>query len=127
MLLLDTDVMIDILRSHRPALHWLQTLGQTPIGLPGLVVMELIQGCRTRVEQQRVQSTIRPHSLFWPTPTDCSRALDDFTQYSLSHNLGMIDALIAHTVIGLGDQLATFNQKHYCVITALQLIQPYTR
>ena len=56
MLLLDTDVMIDILRDHSPAITWLQALGQTPIGLPGLVAMELIQGCRTRVEQQQIGS-----------------------------------------------------------------------
>jgi len=89
--------------------------------------MELVQGCRTRVEQQRVKNITRKYELLWPTDADCNRALEDFAQYSLSHNLGMIDSLIAHTAVGLGCQLATFNQKHYRVIAALQLMQPYLR
>lgn len=42
MLLIDTDVMIDVLRNHTPAMTWLQALGNEQIGLPGLVVMELL-------------------------------------------------------------------------------------
>lgn len=35
MLLLDTDVMIDILRNHHPATEWLRQLGEEEIALPG--------------------------------------------------------------------------------------------
>ena len=52
MVLLDTDVMIDILRGYRPALAWLRSLDDDVIALTGFVVMELIQGCRTKKEQQ---------------------------------------------------------------------------
>jgi predicted nucleic acid-binding protein len=34
-MLLDTDVMIDILRGHPPAVVWLAGQGTTLIGLPG--------------------------------------------------------------------------------------------
>jgi predicted nucleic acid-binding protein len=40
MILMDTDVAIDILRGRPPAIAWLQALGSAPLGLPGLVVME---------------------------------------------------------------------------------------
>ena len=46
MLLLDTDVMIDVLRGHPPAVAWLGTVRTEVIALPGYVAMELIQGCR---------------------------------------------------------------------------------
>jgi predicted nucleic acid-binding protein len=55
MILLDTDVAIDILRNHAPAVAWLQGLGSAPLGFPGLVVMELLQGCHNKAEQQRVE------------------------------------------------------------------------
>jgi len=42
MLLLDTDIMIDVLRRYPPALAWLTSLGTTQLALPGYVVMELI-------------------------------------------------------------------------------------
>ena len=50
MILLDTDILIDVLRAHAPALHWLEGLGDAPVGLPGLVALELVQGCRNRHE-----------------------------------------------------------------------------
>jgi predicted nucleic acid-binding protein len=64
MLLLDTDIMIEISRKSPQALAWLQSLGATEIGLPGLVVMELIQGCRNNVEQRKVQRLINHYNLF---------------------------------------------------------------
>jgi predicted nucleic acid-binding protein len=60
MICVDTDVMIDILRCYEPAMAWLRSLGSEELALPGLVAMELLQGCRNRAEQQRVDRTLRP-------------------------------------------------------------------
>jgi predicted nucleic acid-binding protein len=125
MILLDTDVAVDILRNHAPAVAWLQGLGAAPLGLPGLVVMELIQGCRNKAEQQQVEQFCQPYTVFWPTEADCQRALRDFAAFHLSHNLGLLDALIAHTAVGLNQALATFNVKHYGTIGGLKTSQPY--
>jgi predicted nucleic acid-binding protein len=125
MIVLDTDVAVDLLRNHPLAVAWLQGLGRAPLGLPGLVVMELLQGCQNKAEQQRVEQFCRPYALAWPSEADCQRALQDFAAYHLSHNLGLLDALIAHTAVGLNETLATFNVKHYGVIAGLKIIQPY--
>lgn len=127
MILVDTDVMVDVMRRHAPAVAWLDSLGTEAMGLPGLVAMELLQGCRSREEQRRVENVLRPYTLHWPSRADCARAFDDFAAYHLSHNLGILDALIAETAVGLDVELATFNTKHYSVVSALQTIQPYTR
>ncbi|MBK8989054.1 MAG: PIN domain-containing protein [Chloroflexi bacterium] len=127
MLLLDTDVMIDLMRRYHPALAWLQEAAVVPIALPGLVAMELIQGCRRRDEQQRIENGLRQYPLYWPTQTDCARALADFSNFRLSNGLGLLDALIAETAIGLDVPLVTFNEKHYRIISNLQTIQPYNR
>lgn len=125
MILLDTDVAIDILRNHGPAVSWLQGLGTAPLGIPGLVLMELLQGCQNKAEQKRVEQFCQGHPLHWPTEADCQRALQDFATYHLSNNLGLLDALIAHTAVGLNEPLATFNVKHYKVVNGLATIQPY--
>jgi len=123
----DTDVMIDTLRRYEPALAWLRSLESEELAVPGLVAMELLQGCRNRAEQQRVDRMLRPYRLYWPTQADCERALQDYATYHLSHQLGILDALIAETAVGLGVALATFNEKHYRMVPALRTIQPYER
>ncbi len=128
MILLDSDVMIDLLRQHPPAVAWFDTLeDEEEIILPGYVVMELIQGCRNRVEQERLQRELAIYGIVWPAPEDCDRALEIFTQYRLSHNAGLLDTLIGQTAVALGIPLYTFNQRHYQFIPGLQTIQPYER
>ena len=58
MLLLDTDVMIDLLREYPPAIAWLDSIGEEEIVLPGFVVMEIIQGCRNKREQDKVETAL---------------------------------------------------------------------
>jgi hypothetical protein len=56
MILLDTDVMVDILRGYQPAIEWLTSVSDQEISLPGLVVMEILQGCQSAREQKRVEN-----------------------------------------------------------------------
>ena len=127
MILLDTDVMVDIMRRYPPAVAWLDSLGTEVVGIAGLVAMELLQGCRNREEQQQMEGFLRPYQWYWPSQPDCARAFDDFAAYHLSHSLGILDTLIAETAVGLGIQLASFNTKHYGVLDTLRTIQPYAR
>lgn len=127
MILVDTDVMIDIMRGHGPAVTWLGSLGAEEVGIPGLVAMELLQGCRNREEQNQLERLLRPHQRYWPSQADCDRAFDDVAAYHLSHHLGVLDALIAETAVGLNSQLATFNTKHYGVVANARIVQPYKR
>jgi len=126
-ILVDTDVMVDVMRHHEPAVAWLDSLGTEEIGIPGLVAMELLQGCRNREEQNQLERLLRPYQRYWPSQADCVRAFDDFAAYHLSHDLGILDALIAETAVGLNIELATFNTKHYTVVANIQLAQPYER
>lgn len=53
MILLDSDVLIDLLREHPPAVAWFDALNYAEeLAVSGYVVMELIQGCRNKVEIQ---------------------------------------------------------------------------
>ncbi len=123
-MLLDTDVMVDYLRGHPPARIWLASYAQ-PIALPGLVAMELLQGCRNLVDQRRLERELQRFTLHWPTAADCQRAFHDFAAFHLSHGIQLLDTLIAETAVGLNEPLATFNIKHYGVIPGLNTVQPY--
>ena len=125
MLVVDTDVVIDVLRRHPPAIDWLLLLNEQPIALPGFVAMELVQRCANKTEQARMEQIIARYVVAWPSAVDCNHALNTFAQLRLSHGISLLDTLIAHTAIELDAPLATFNQKHYLAIPKLQLVQPY--
>ena len=127
MILLDTDVMIDLLRRYQPAVVWLDSLGEEEIVLPGFVVMELIQGCRNKVEQEKVERELGSYIVAWPSPETCNEALSVFASYHLSHGLGLLDALIGQMAVTFEAPLYTFNQKHYAAIPNLKTVQPYEK
>ena len=124
--LLDTDVLIDIQRGHPPALVWFSQLKELP-SIPGFVAMELIQDARDSREVKKAFKMVAPLNVVWPQPSDCQRALGDFSIYHLSHSLGLLDALIAATAIGLSATLLTFNIKHYRAVPGLKIKQPYVK
>lgn len=126
MLLLDTDVCVDIARGYPPALAWFDALPALP-GLPGLVAMELMSGCRNRVEMNRVRRFISRFQVYWPAEVECNQAMDIYGNARLSHSLDLLDCLIAVCSIGLNATLCTFNTKHYKAITQLQTWRPYTK
>ena len=126
MYLLDTDVLIDIQREHTPALTWFAGLIELP-AVPGFVIMELIQDAQNAGQVHQALKLVAPLPVMWPTAADCQRALTDFTSYHLSHNLGLLDALIAACAIGSSATLCTFNLKHYRMVPGLGVAQPYAR
>lgn len=126
MLLLDTDVLIDVQRGHKPALAWFSGLADVP-SVPGFVVMELIQGAHDAKQVRAAQKLTAPLPVVWPTEADRARALADFTTLHLSHGLGLLDAVIAACAVGLGAELCTFNDKHYKLVQGLTTLQPYKR
>jgi hypothetical protein len=125
--LLDTDVMVDILAGYAPALEWLTELDEEEVGISGLVVMELMVGCRNKQEMERLQRQLEPYRVYWPTGQDCERALTTFPQAHLSHEMGILDALIGQCAVGLRASLCTFNVKHFRAISSLTTKQPYIR
>jgi predicted nucleic acid-binding protein len=126
MYLLDTDILIDIQRGHRPAINWFSELSEIP-AIPGFVVMELVQNSQNMQQVRKTLQLVAPLPIIWATEADCVRALSDFTAYHLSNSLGLLDALIAACAVGRGLTLCTFNIKHYRVVPNLLIVQPYQR
>ena len=89
--------------------------------------MELIQGCRTKTEQRRLQKELSVFHIVWPQPEVCNEALLVFSRFYLSHGLGLLDALIGQLAVALDVPLCSFNQKHYGTIPRLRAIQPYAK
>lgn len=126
MLLLDSDVLIDVQRGHAPAVAWFAGLSELP-SVPGFVVMELIQDAKDNGDLRKALTLVAPFPIVWPTEADCARALSDFATYRLSRGLGLLDSLIAACATGRSATLCTFNTKHYRVVPGLSMTRPYAR
>lgn len=60
--LLDTDVIIDVLRGNPNAQSWLASTSATIFAIPGVTPMELIMGCRNQGELYRLQHFLNTFS-----------------------------------------------------------------
>ncbi|MEQ8192392.1 MAG: type II toxin-antitoxin system VapC family toxin [Candidatus Eremiobacterota bacterium] len=127
MIIVDTDIMIDILRQYPNSLNWLATIDEEDIALPGFVVFELLMGCRNKQEQDIIEKKISNYRILWPSEEICDLALNIFYSYYLSHNISVFDALIGYIAVELNLPLYTFNEKHYSVISVLKTIRPYKK
>ncbi len=125
--LLDADVMIDVQRRHPAAVAWYASLSTGSIALPGHVLMELYQSAQNRQHIIAVDRLTRFLPLIWPTDAECLQAVKNFRLLHLSHNLGLVDALIAATALSLNAPLCTFNVKHFRAVPGLIIEQPYQR
>ncbi len=129
MLLLDTDIMIDLMRNYPPAIAWLDEIKarREKVSLPGFVVMELVQGCRNTEEIKRVEKDVGNYITRWPSRATCKRSLAAYTKYHLSYGLGIIDSLIGQIAQDQGLPFCTFNKKHFEAIFNITTLQPYKR
>lgn len=126
MFALDTNVMVDIRRGLPAAVDWFRQLEDFP-AVPGFVVMELIQGLLNKRQLVELRGELSELEILWPTEVDCTLALANFATLRLSHGLGLLDALIAATVVGRAGTLCTFNVGHYRMVPGLATSQPYAR
>jgi predicted nucleic acid-binding protein len=122
---IDTDVLIDIQRGLGAAADWFAT--DPDVGIPGFVVMELVQDARNSDEVRKALALVDGLQVVWPSEAECQTALEEFSTLHLSHGLGLLDALIAATAVGHGGVLNTFNERHYRMFPGLTTVRPYRR
>jgi len=122
---LDTDVLVETLRGRIEAGDWLRSLGSQHIGISVLVRMEILQGAQDRREQTLLSREMSRYTLVHLEHIDSETALGWFESFHLSHNVGMMDCLIAAAAVRLGVPLYSFNLKHYSALPDLDVHSPY--
>jgi predicted nucleic acid-binding protein len=118
MVLLDTSVLIDVLRGWQPAAEWLAGLGEVPT-CSELTRAEVLRGVRSpeRARTERLLSSLR-----WVTVDEPvgRRAGELGRQFRRSYpGLSIVDFLIAATAQLLDADLATANVRHYPMFAGL--------
>ncbi len=125
--LIDADIIIDLFRFYPPAIRWSETVDKKALLIPGIVAMQVLEGCRDRDSLKDVHDFIGKYKMLWPKRADMRRAIRRFGMIHLKFGTDAFDALIAETAIGAGLPLYTFNTKHFAAYPELTTIQPYSR
>lgn len=127
MILVDTDVLVDCLRGTTPAREWLDRMAAEVLGIPGIVAMELLIGCRNRAELERVQQFLNKFLVAWPEAAEFAGAYDLLAAHRLTSGLGIPDCIIGAMSISRKARLYSFNAKHFQTIPGLDVQEPYSR
>lgn len=105
--IIDTNVMIHVLRGEQQAAKWFNILEEEVV-FPCFVLMELIVGCDTKEELAKVEKLIKPRSVYWPSQKDIRKALEIVRDnYRHGRKVKVIDALIAACAMTLHIKLYT--------------------
>jgi predicted nucleic acid-binding protein len=116
MLLLDTNILIDVLRGEAPALAWLEQQQQPRISVISWI--EVLVGCREG-ESGRVQAWL---DTFPRLPLDDAIALES-VRLRQRHGLKIPDAIILATARCADLSLATRNSRDFPL--TLGVLHPY--
>jgi predicted nucleic acid-binding protein len=121
--LVDTDVLIDVLRQVETTISILKsaTITASPI-ISAVTQMELIVGCRNAVELRSLDGFLQSFEIVDISEAISSQAVQLLHQYRLSHGLLIPDALIAASSLVTGHGLLTKNQRDYRFIEGFNLL-----
>lgn len=122
--LLDTSVLVDILRLNSTAQNWLiQQQGQ--LGVSSMVWLEVLQGSTNRQKQKDALLLLKRFERIEVLSTDVDWAIQQLIRYNLSHNIGAVDSLIASASFRLQLPLYTMNLKHFMPLLGKLAQKPY--
>jgi predicted nucleic acid-binding protein len=123
--ILDTSVLIDLLRAFPPAVDWFSGLGRRRLAITPVVWMETIQGATDRVKRARTIRFLRQFRIEHPTEDDNRWAMRQTATFHLSHGIQLQDAMIASVAARLAVPLYTTNLKHFQPLPSVDVKKPF--
>lgn len=125
MYIFDTDILVDYLRLHKPAIKLLDETDKNNRGIAFISQFELLKGCNAKAQSQKIDSFLKHFKVLPLDPKVAKKALQIYRTVKWHANIEIPDSLIAATAIENKLTLVTRNIKHYREIPALKLEKPY--
>ena len=123
--IIETSVLIDLLRSHAPAIAWYQGQTQPILGITPIIWMEVIGGGQNKIERLRAARLLQRFTMTYFSQSDLDWAMQQQMIYELSHGVGMMDCLIASISARMQIPLYTHNLKHFVPVIGSLAQKPY--
>ena len=120
-MLVDTDVLIWYMRGNNKAFKIIEELGSFSISV--VTYIELVQGMRNKQELTELRKAIRNWNckIIHISEEISSKAMFYIERHFLSNSLQLADSLIATTAIVNGLTILTGNDKHFKIITDVNI------
>lgn len=121
--MIDTSVLVDVLREYPPALAWLGE--QSYLGLSQYVVLEALDGVRNKSHPRALFRCVGGFAVIPTSAQDAEWAIQSFAKLGLRYGMDGFDCLIAATAYRLQIRLYTRNLKHFAPLLADLAQLPY--
>jgi len=119
-ILLDTNVLIEILKGNQMTVERVQTFEDVVIS--AISVMELYWGAFNRLEVTKLEKFVSLFEIIELDNSISQTATELIKTYAKSHNLDIPDSLIASTALIHHSKLFTYNLKDFKYIDGLELL-----
>lgn len=121
--LLDTSIVVDLLRGYPPALMWNRT--QRDLGVSRAAWMEILDGVENKPKQHIAVGLLNVYQLVELNTDDLVWASQQLLLYRLSHGIDSFDCMIASVHHRLQIPLYTRNLKHFTPLIGMLAQSPY--
>jgi predicted nucleic acid-binding protein len=123
--ILDTSVLVDLLRGFQPAQDWFALLGRQRAAITPVVWMETVAGATNQAKRAQTIRFLRQFRLEHPTESDNRWAMRQLARFHLSHGIQLADVMIASVTARLAIPLYTTNLKHFLPLPSVDAKRPY--
>jgi len=121
-IVLDTNILIEILKNNRTIIEKLESFNTT-FYISSITVMELYYGALNKVELFQLKKFIALFHVIEINENISTISTELIFEYAKSHNLAIPDSLIASTAISHNSKLFTLNLKDFRYIDGLFLVK----
>ena len=121
MILLDTNILIDILKGEEETIEKVQNF-TLPLAISSITAMELYYGAFNKAEINKLEKFIGLFHVIHINESISSQSVKLVKNYAKSHNLDIPDSLIASCAIVNNCQLFTHNKKDFRYIEQVTLV-----
>ncbi len=123
--LLDSDILIDVLRGHSPAVSFLKELEGQDLLISSLTKAELVVGAKNKTDLTCIENFAEQFGELHPNAIVSKKMLQILKKHYLKHGIGIIDSFIAATAIEYELMLYSKNAKHFAILEELKVKIPY--
>lgn len=123
LLLVDTDILIDVSRHIEQAIETLDIYIKThSVAISVITQLELMLGCNNKKEFENLDEFLKRFNILDVSKPVSQRSVSLFKKFRLSHGVMIADMLIAATALERNCFFLSKNQKDFRFIQDLKLI-----